>query len=103
MLDRDRVPEQLLEQRDHLEQVGAGPEGQVHRLGARHLAAHGIQTVINYPVALPFVPAYARLKHTAADFPHAHRNQSRILSLPIYPEMTAAQLQRVVDAVGSFS
>lgn len=70
---------------------------------AAHLAAHGIQTVINYPVALPFVPAYARLKHTAADFPHAHRNQSRILSLPIYPEMTAAQLQRVVDAVGSFS
>ncbi len=70
---------------------------------ASHLAARGIQTVINYPVALPFVPAYARLKHTPADFPNAHRNQSRILSLPIFPEMTAEQLRHVVDAIGSFA
>lgn len=70
---------------------------------AAHLAARGIQTAINYPHALPFVPAYARLEHTPADFPNAYRNQSRILSLPIFPEMTAGQLQSVVDAVGSFA
>lgn len=70
---------------------------------AAHLAARGIQTVINYPQALPFVPAYARFNHTPSDFPNAHRNQSRILSLPIFPEMTAGQLQSVVDAIGSFA
>lgn len=69
---------------------------------AEHLAVRGIQTAINYPLALPFVPAYARLKHTAADFPNAHHNQSRILSLPIFPEMTAAQIDAVVDGLRSF-
>jgi dTDP-4-amino-4,6-dideoxygalactose transaminase len=70
---------------------------------AAHLAARGIQTVVNYPVALPFVPAYARFGHQSEDFPNAHRHQSRILSLPIFPEMTPAQLGAVVDAVGSLT
>jgi dTDP-4-amino-4,6-dideoxygalactose transaminase len=69
---------------------------------ARHLSTHGVQTVVNYPVALPFVPAYTRLKHTPADFPHAHHNQSRILSLPIFPELTAGQMQAVAAALRSF-
>ena len=38
----DRVAEQLLEQRDDLEQVGAGPERQVHRVGAGHLPGDGV-------------------------------------------------------------
>jgi dTDP-4-amino-4,6-dideoxygalactose transaminase len=70
---------------------------------AVHLATRGIQTAINYPVALPFVPAYARLKLMPADFPNAHRNQSRILSLPIFPEMTAAQIDAVIDGLRSFN
>ena len=69
---------------------------------ARHLAEQGIQTVINYPVALPFVPAYSMWKHKPADFPNAHYNQSRILSLPLFPEMTAGQLDAVVNAVSTF-
>ena len=69
---------------------------------ARYLASKGIQTVVNYPVALPFVPAYAYLGHVASEFPNAHRHQSRILSLPIFPEMTASQRERVAQAVGSF-
>jgi dTDP-4-amino-4,6-dideoxygalactose transaminase len=70
---------------------------------AAHLAARGIQTAINYPVALPFLPAYARFKHTAAEFPNAHHNQSRILSLPIFPEMKAAQINAVIDGLRSFT
>lgn len=69
---------------------------------ARHLAQRGIQTVINYPVALPFLPAYRRFGHTPADFPVAHRHQSEVLSLPIFPEMSAAQLAAVADAIRSF-
>lgn len=70
---------------------------------AKRLSAASIQTVINYPVALPFLPAYARLKHTPQDFPNAYFNQSRILSLPIFPEITAMQLQAVGEAIGRFS
>lgn len=70
---------------------------------ARHLAERGIQTAINYPVALPFLPAYSRLGHTRADFPVAHHHQSRILSLPLFPEMTAQQVQAVAEAIGEFS
>lgn len=70
---------------------------------AAHLASRGIQTAVNYPLALPFVPAYARLGHVAADFPNAHRHQSRILSLPMFPEISMAQIGAVVDAVRSFN
>jgi len=69
---------------------------------AQHLAALGIQTVINYPVALPFLPAYARLRHGPQDFPVAYRHQSEILSLPIFPEMNVEQIHHVADAIASF-
>jgi len=67
-----------------------------------HLARNGIETVMNYPVALPFLPAYARFGARPEQFPNAHANQSTILSLPIFPEMTEAQQAHVVRAVGAF-
>ena len=70
---------------------------------ARHLNAHGVQTAINYPLALPFVPAYSRLGHRPADFPNAHRQQSRILSLPIFPEITETQMAHVASSISSFA
>ncbi|MEO7157244.1 MAG: DegT/DnrJ/EryC1/StrS family aminotransferase [Vicinamibacterales bacterium] len=68
----------------------------------KHLAARGIQTVVSYPVALPFLPAYRRFGHKPSDFPVAHHHQSRILSLPIFPEITAAQMRAVADGLRSF-
>jgi len=62
-----------------------------------------IQTSINYPTALPFVPAYARLGHLPADFPNAHYNQSRVLALPIFPEMALAQIEAVCAAIKDFA
>ena len=70
---------------------------------ARHLESSGIQSVVNYPVALPLLPAYARLDCGPQDFPRAFHHQSRILSLPIFPEMTAAQLASVCNAVREFN
>jgi len=68
----------------------------------KHLADAGITTVLNYPKALPFYPAYAYLGHKPADFPVAYANQSRILSLPIFPEMSDAMIEYVVDSIGKF-
>ena len=68
----------------------------------QHLKSAGIDTVLNYPKALPFYPAYAYLEHKPADFPAAYANQSRILSLPIYPEISEAAIQHVSDAIHHF-
>ena len=67
-----------------------------------HLAAAGIETAIHYPTALPLLPAYRYLGHSAADFPRAARMQSEILSLPIYPEMTSDMIAYVTESVKSF-
>src|SRR6478672_1314750 len=61
------------------------------------LANGGITTSLNYPKALPFYPAYAYLDHKPVDFPAAYHNQSRILSLPIFPEMTDEMIDYVAD------
>jgi dTDP-4-amino-4,6-dideoxygalactose transaminase len=68
----------------------------------KHLTHAGISTVLNYPRALPFYPAYAHLGHMPADFPAAHANQSRILSLPIYPEMAEEMIVYVIERIGDF-
>jgi dTDP-4-amino-4,6-dideoxygalactose transaminase len=61
----------------------------------KHLTDAGIATVLNYPKALPFYPAYAHLGHGPEDFPVAYANQSRILSLPIYSEIPSDAIEEV--------
>ncbi len=68
-----------------------------------HLTALGIPTVVNYPKALPFYPAYSYLGHVPADFPVAHAHQSEILSLPLYAELLPEDQASVVEAIKSFS
>jgi dTDP-4-amino-4,6-dideoxygalactose transaminase len=67
-----------------------------------HLTQADISTVLNYPRALPFYPAYAHLGHVPRDFPVACFNQSRILSLPIYPEMTQEMIIHIVKRIAYF-
>ena len=70
---------------------------------ADFLKMHGVQTVINYPVALPYLPAYHRFNHQPEDFPNAFSNQSKVLSLPLFPELTDTQIVRVVEKIAEFS
>jgi dTDP-4-amino-4,6-dideoxygalactose transaminase len=69
---------------------------------AAHLNANGVQTAINYPAALPFLAAYSRLKHRPEQFPNAHYQQGRILSLPMFAEITADQQRAVIDLIREF-
>jgi dTDP-4-amino-4,6-dideoxygalactose transaminase len=69
---------------------------------ANHLKARGVHTGIHYPVALPFLKAYAYLGHRPEHFPNAFHNQSRILSLPMYPEMTGAQRTHIINSISDF-
>src|SRR5262245_47247998 len=69
---------------------------------AAHLNARGVQTAVNYPVALPFLPAYSRLNARPEQFPHAHRDQGSILSLPMFAEITREQQDQVIRLVREF-
>lgn len=93
---------QVMQEREHVYHLYVIRHEQRDAL-ARHMNAQGVQTVINYPVALPFLPCYAHLGHEHGDFPNAYRNQSRILSIPIFPEMNDAQIEAVVASIRSFN
>jgi dTDP-4-amino-4,6-dideoxygalactose transaminase len=54
-------------------------------------SAPRVQIAINYATALPFLAVYDRLKSRPEQFPNALRQQSRILSLPMFAEITQAQ------------
>src|SRR3982075_237035 len=69
---------------------------------AAHLSANGVQTAINYPTALPFLAAYQRLGHRLEQFPNAFGDQSRILSLPMFAEITRQQQDEVIDLIRTF-
>lgn len=65
----------------------------------KFLSDRGIGTNINYPVILPLLPAYARLDHQPKDFPTAYAHQQKILSLPMFPDMTPNMVETVADAI----
>ena len=62
----------------------------------------GIQTAIHYPTALPLLPAYRHLGISPEMIPVAAQNQHRILSIPIFPEMTGEMIDYVVQAIRRF-
>ena len=66
------------------------------------LETNDIQTMIHYPTALPFEPAYSHLKHTKIDFPISYELSQEVLSLPIYPELTEEQIMYVCERIKYF-
>jgi len=67
----------------------------------QHLAASGVQSLVHYPFPVHQQPAYAGV--ASGDLSVTDQVVGEILSLPVFPEITEPQLQRVVEAVGSFS
>ncbi len=67
-----------------------------------HLKARGIETGVHYPIPLHLQPVYADLGYRVGNFPHTEQAAREILSLPLYPEMTDAQVKWIVDAVKEF-
>ncbi len=70
----------------------------------KHLDDAGIGAGVHYPIPLHMQPAYAGHGHAPEDFPVAARAAGEILSLPLFPEITEAQIARVAavlaEAVG---
>ena len=68
----------------------------------RHLAERRIDTMIYYPVPLHRQPCFHHLGHAAGAFPHSEDAASRSLALPIYPELTPAMQERVMEEISAF-
>lgn len=67
------------------------------------LQEKGIQTGVHYPVPVHRQPAYAELVHTPRALPQSEKAAAEVLSLPLYPEMTDEQIQRVTQALTSLA
>lgn len=68
----------------------------------KHLEAHRVGCALHYPLPLHLQKAYAHLGHKPGDFPIAEKAARECLSLPIYPELTDTQLQRVASVIQDF-
>jgi len=66
---------------------------------ARALADRGVQTVVHYPVPIHLQKAYAELGLRKGAFPSAEAASRSILSLPMFPEITQAQVGHVADSL----
>jgi len=63
------------------------------------LLQQGIHTGIHYPFPIHLLPAYAELGRGAGQFPHSEQAANEVLSLPLFPELTADQTNTVATAV----
>jgi dTDP-4-amino-4,6-dideoxygalactose transaminase len=66
-----------------------------------HLRNQGIGTAIHYPLPIHQQPLYQSLGYTD-DLPHAQAAAQTVLSLPIHPALSQADLDRIVEGVNGF-
>ena len=63
------------------------------------LASLGISTGAYYPTPLHLQPIFASYGHRAGSFPVAEQAAAQVLSLPLFPELTKKQIERVVESL----
>lgn len=68
----------------------------------QHLKARGIATAIYYPLPLHLQPCFAHLGYRPGSLPVSEAASESVISLPVYPELTAAQQDAVIDAILAF-
>jgi dTDP-4-amino-4,6-dideoxygalactose transaminase len=67
-----------------------------------HLKKEGIGHAVYYPIPLHRQPCFAHLGYRDGSLPVSERAAREVISLPIYPELTRGQLDRVIDAIRGF-
>ena len=66
------------------------------------LSTKGIQSGIHYPIPIHKQPAYAELASSGSRLPVTTKIAGEIVSLPMFPELTDAQIARVCAAIAEF-
>ena len=70
---------------------------------ARHLTARGVTTQIHYPIPPHRSGAFAHLALSSDDFPVTNAAAARLLSLPMGPHLSDADVEKVIETVRSYS
>ena len=63
------------------------------------LAECGVQTGVHYPIPVHLQPAYRDLGYARGEFPVSEAAAAEVVSLPMFPELTTAQIETVVNAL----
>ena len=63
------------------------------------LEARGVHTAIHYPRPVHLQKAYEWLGHKPGTFPHTEQAAERVLSMPLFPEMTIEQVEYVAKTL----
>lgn len=69
---------------------------------AAHMKQEGVGTITHYPVPIHLQPAYLGRLTKAVPLPHTEEAAREVLSLPMFPQLTEAQVHRVCAAVVQF-
>lgn len=86
---------------DHVYHIFAIRSNQRDALQA-HLATHGVQTLIHYPVPIHLQQSYRSLGYRQGDFPVAEKLASTSLSLPLFPGLQEQEVTYIIDAMKKF-
>jgi len=65
----------------------------------KHLTAAGVQSGVHYPIPIHLQPAYESLGYKRGDLPVTEQLSERVLSLPMFPELSDEQIGRVAEAI----
>jgi dTDP-4-amino-4,6-dideoxygalactose transaminase len=68
----------------------------------KYLVENGVATGIHYPIPIHLQNAYSHLGYKEGDFPVSEKVSKEILSLPMYPELTADQQEYIVEKITDF-
>lgn len=68
----------------------------------QYLTERGIETLVHYPKGLPYTQAYHHKNHSLKNFPITAILQNEVLSLPVYPGLTNAQVTTVTENIKNY-
>lgn len=110
-IEKARAYQSLLDERLNLTKTPAGLKHVYHLLVvqvenrdavARKLKEHGVDTAVHYPVPMPFMPAFKDYLSEGDCYDVNKGYADRILSVPIFPELTGDQIEHVASLLNSF-
>ncbi len=68
----------------------------------QYLSDNNVQVAIHYPKLLPFLPAYSYLNHKTGDFPVAEDFSKKIISIPLFPELSVDSQDIIINLIKEF-